>query len=121
MDSVVAEAFPRESYAIAPARETERAMTSWAEEILTPAQFFTSATDTAIAWSGERKLSLAVLRDAVDSFFRYRNDPTTRGQRLFRTLPARVLDFRVSLSLSVNALGRRMVFPERWHGLSELR
>lgn len=84
MYSAVAEALPMESYAVASANESERAVTSWTEEIVTPDQFFTSATDTAIAWSGERKLLLAVLRDAVDSFFRYRNDPTTRGRRLFR-------------------------------------
>jgi hypothetical protein len=40
--------------------------------------------DSAVAWSGERKLLLAVLQDAVASFFRYRQDPTTRGKRLFR-------------------------------------
>lgn len=84
MYSAVAEALPRAHFAAASAHETERGMTSWAEEILTPAQFFTSATDTALAWNGERKLLLAVLRDAVESFFRYRNDSTTRGQRLFR-------------------------------------
>ena len=39
----------------------------------------------------------------------------------YGTLPARVLDFRVSRSLSVNELGRSVVFTERWQGLSELR
>jgi hypothetical protein len=75
---------PMESYAIAAVRETANNAPSWAEEIITPAQFFASSTDTALVWSGERKLLLAVLQDAVDSLFRYRNDPTTRGRRLFR-------------------------------------
>ena len=83
MYSAVAEALPRESYAVAAARETERDATAWTEEIITPEQFFTPAKDTALAWSGERKLLFAVLQDAVDSFFRYRNDLTTRGRRLF--------------------------------------
>jgi hypothetical protein len=84
MYSAAAEALSIEPYAVVSARETERDATSWTEEVITPAQFFTTATDTALAWSGERKLLLAVLRDAVESFFRYRNDPTTRGRRLFR-------------------------------------
>ena len=44
-----------------------------------------------------------------------------RPERMLRTLPARVLDFRVTLFLSVNELGRSAVAAERWHGLSELR
>jgi hypothetical protein len=84
MHSAAAEALPIESYDGAAARETERAETWGTEEIVTPDQFFTPATDTGLAWSGERKLLLAVLRDAVETFFRHRNDPTTRGQRLFR-------------------------------------
>ena len=64
--------------------ETDRYTSIATEEVLTPEQFFPSAKDSAIEWSGERKLLLAVLRDAIDSFFRYMRDSTTRGKRLFR-------------------------------------
>ncbi|MGE0683989.1 MAG: hypothetical protein AB7P69_24175 [Candidatus Binatia bacterium] len=66
--------------------KTDNSMPSWSEEALTPEQFFPPAMDSVVAWSGERKLLLAVLQDAVGSFFRYRKDPTTRGRRLFREI-----------------------------------
>ena len=79
----LAEALPLRHAAYAPVT-TDNFMPSWSEEVLTPEQFFPSARDSAAAWSGERKLLLAVLQDALASFFRYRQDPTTRGKRLFR-------------------------------------
>jgi len=81
--SALAEAFPVASSAYSSAA-TDSSLPSWSEEVLTPEQFFPSALDSAASWSGERKLLLAVLQDAVESFFRYRQDPTTRGKRLFR-------------------------------------
>jgi hypothetical protein len=81
--SALAEVVPLEHAAYSSAK-TNDSLPSWSEETLTPEQFFHSATDSAVAWSGERKLLLAVLQDAVGSFFRYRQDPTTRGRRLFR-------------------------------------
>ena len=64
----------------------DNSMPSWSEEILTPEQFFPSVMDSSVAWSGERKLLLAVLQDAVASFFRYQHDSSTRGKRLFREI-----------------------------------
>lgn len=64
--------------------KTSDANPSWSEEALTPEQFFPSAIDSAATWSGERQLLLAVLQDAMGSFFRYRQDLSTRGKRLFR-------------------------------------
>jgi hypothetical protein len=66
--------------------KTNDSMPSWSEEVLTPEQFFPLAIDSAVTWSGERKLLLAVLQDAVATFFRYQHDPTTRGKRLFREI-----------------------------------
>jgi hypothetical protein len=66
--------------------KTDNSMPSWSEEVLTPEQFFPSAIDSAAVWGGEQKLLLAVLQDAVASFFRYQHDPTTRGKRLFREI-----------------------------------
>jgi hypothetical protein len=57
-------------------------------EVVTPEQFFTPAERSRIAWTPERRLLLAVLEDAVAMFFRYRNDPSTRGKRLFRETQA---------------------------------
>jgi hypothetical protein len=58
------------------------------DEVVTPEQFFTPAERSRIAWTPERRLLLAVLEDAVAMFFRYRNDPSTRGKRLFRETQA---------------------------------
>lgn len=82
-DSAAAEVLPAKHEAHA-AIKTNDSMSLWGEEMLTPEQFFSSAVESAAAWSGERKLLLAVLQDAVASFFRYQHDPTTRGKRLFR-------------------------------------
>lgn len=57
---------------------------SWADEVLTPEQFFLPASDSLATWTGERRLLLAILQDAVDTFFRYRLSQTVRGRRLFR-------------------------------------
>ncbi|MGE0821195.1 MAG: hypothetical protein AB7G75_10150 [Candidatus Binatia bacterium] len=40
--------------------------------------------DSRTYWCGARLLLLAVLEDAVHSWFRYRHDSSTRGQRLFQ-------------------------------------
>lgn len=78
-----AEVLPLRQEAYSPAT-TDNSMPSWSEEVLTPEQFFPAAKDSTLEWNGERKLLLAVLRDAIESFFRYMKDPTTRGRRLFR-------------------------------------
>lgn len=81
--SALAEVLPL-GHAAYSSASTDSVMPSWSEEMLTPEQFFPAARDSAVAWNGERKLLLAVLQDAVAYFFRYRQDPTTRGKRLFR-------------------------------------
>jgi hypothetical protein len=81
--NALAESVPLEQIAHSSAK-TDSFMPLWSEEVLTPEQFFPLAKDSAAAWSGERRLLLAVLQDAVESFFRYRKDPTRRGRRLFR-------------------------------------
>lgn len=57
---------------------------SLVEELVFPEQFFTRAVESASHWTGERRLLLAVLQEAVDSFLRHRNATTRRGKRLFR-------------------------------------
>ena len=49
-----------------------------------PSQFFLLATESHAHWSGSRRLMLSVLQDALTTWNRYRRDPSTRGQRLFR-------------------------------------
>ncbi|MGE0827350.1 MAG: hypothetical protein AB7G75_22535 [Candidatus Binatia bacterium] len=64
--------------------ESPSSISTVSDEIVTPEQFFTTADRTAIAWTGERRLLLAVLEDAIASYLRYRESRTTRGKRLFR-------------------------------------
>jgi hypothetical protein len=52
-------------------------------EMTLPEQFFRAANQSFAVWTGERRLLFAVLEEAVESFFRYRNATTRRGQRLF--------------------------------------
>ena len=49
-----------------------------------PSQFFSLASESHAHWSGSRRLMLSVLQDAFSTWRRYRQDPSTRGQRLFR-------------------------------------
>jgi len=62
----------------------EKPLPSWADEVVTPEQFFFSALDSTASWTGERRLLLAVLEEAVATFVRYKDATTTRGKRLFR-------------------------------------
>jgi len=50
---------------------------------LLPEQFFSPGTQSFALWTGERRLLLAVLEDAVNSFLKYRVARSRRGQRLF--------------------------------------
>lgn len=67
-----------------PADDAGAPLPSWAEEALAPEQVFSPAADAARHWTGERRLLLAVLRNAVEEFLRHRHARTTRGKRLFR-------------------------------------
>ena len=62
----------------------DRPHSSWMDEIILPEQFLGRARDSSASWTGERKLLFAVLQDAVSSLYRYRNDASFRGRRLFR-------------------------------------
>lgn len=62
----------------------KRAMPSSIPGLLTPEQFFQSATSSAHMWNGERRLMAAVLHNAVDSLFRYLHDYSPYGRRLFK-------------------------------------
>jgi hypothetical protein len=65
--------------------ETARLETPWPStaEMTLPEQFFRAADQSFVVWTGERRLLLAVLEEAVESFFRYRDATTRRRQRLF--------------------------------------
>lgn len=84
MNTALAKNWPVESSAVPAFRESGKSLASMHEEVLTPEQFFMPRDRTAIAWTSERRLLLAVLEDAVGSFLRHRRSRTTRGQRLFR-------------------------------------
>jgi len=71
---------------IATARQFDReeqASSLFGVEIMVPAQFFNRAGGKAIH-SGEMRLMLAVLEEAVATFQRHLHDYTGRGARLFR-------------------------------------
>ncbi|MCS6924290.1 MAG: MerR family transcriptional regulator [Candidatus Binatia bacterium] len=84
MDSAPREALAADAFDVAPVDDTETPLPPWAEEALTPEQFFSLATESRRHWTGERRLLLAVLQNAVDELLRYRDARTTRGRRLFR-------------------------------------
>lgn len=55
----------------------------WEYEILTPDQFVLPARESRAAWTGERRLLLAVLQDAVYTYGKYCHVRTRQGKRLF--------------------------------------
>lgn len=55
----------------------------WEYEILTPAQFALPARESRAAWTGERRLLLAVLEEAVHTYYKYCHVRTRQGERLF--------------------------------------
>ena len=57
---------------------------SWSVEQLLPEQYFVPAWESAVAWTGERRLLCAVFQEAVHTFLTDRDARTARGQRLFR-------------------------------------
>lgn len=69
----------------APLAEAAKLAIPWSSttEMTLPEQFFRAANQSFAVWTGERRLLLAVLEEAVESFFRYRNAATRRRQRLF--------------------------------------
>lgn len=64
-------------------RVAEREL-AFIDETLLPEQFLTSAYESRRVWTGERRLLLGVLEEAVHSFFQYRSARTSRGKQLFR-------------------------------------
>jgi hypothetical protein len=76
--------FPAGPVLPAPLASSPPPLTTIMNEIVTPEQFFTSARHAAASWTGEQRLLLAVLEDAVANFLRYKDASTTRGKRLFR-------------------------------------
>ena len=76
--------FPAEQFVPVPAEQPPQSLVPLGEEILTPEQFFTYSRNSGVSWTGERRLLLAVLEEAVANFLRYRHATTTRGKRLFR-------------------------------------
>jgi len=65
--------------------ETLKSAIGWSldTEAILPEQFFRLSQESHAVWTGERRLLLAVLTEAVDSFLRYRAATTRRGRRLF--------------------------------------
>ena len=61
---------------------------SWSAERLLPQQLFVPALESAAVWTGERRLLLAVLQEAVHTFLTYRDAGTQRRQRLFHEVQA---------------------------------
>lgn len=57
-------------------------------KVILPEQFFRPGAESFAALTGERRLLFAVLEEALHTFFRYRNDRSRRGQRLFNEVSA---------------------------------
>lgn len=55
----------------------------WEQEILTPDQFALPARESRAAWTGERRLLLAVLEEAVHTYCKYCQVRTRREKQLF--------------------------------------
>lgn len=51
--------------------------------MILPAQFFRAGNESFAVWTGERRLLLAILEEAVHSFLKYRCARSRRGRRLF--------------------------------------
>src|SRR5262249_1007888 len=64
---------------------TERELDFIDEPILLK-QFLTPSYGSRRLWTGERRLLLGVLEEAVRSFFRYRSARSRRGKQLFREI-----------------------------------
>src|SRR5713101_6594058 len=64
-----------------PMRVAEREL-AFIDETLLPEQFLTPAYESRRIWTGERRLLLGVLEEAVHSFFQYRSARTSRGKQL---------------------------------------
>ncbi|MGE0827343.1 MAG: hypothetical protein AB7G75_22500 [Candidatus Binatia bacterium] len=84
MNAALARSWPEGTLKAATSTELSPATSALAEAVVMPDQFFVSAERSQIAWTPERRLLLAVLEDAVASFFRYRHDHSRGGKRLFR-------------------------------------
>ncbi len=54
------------------------------DETLLPEQFLPLAYESRRVWTGERRLLLGILEEAVCAFFQYRCVRTNRGKQLFR-------------------------------------
>ena len=67
-----------------PRPEAHHPPLSWAEEALTPDQFFRFAANPPVVWGGARQLLVAVLFNAVNTLFRYRHDHTKHGRRILQ-------------------------------------
>lgn len=83
MNTALANNRPVASSAVPAFRESGKSLASLHEDVMTPEQFFMPRDRTAVAWTSERRLLLAVLEDAVSSFLRHRHSCTKRAQRLF--------------------------------------
>ena len=55
----------------------------WEYEMLTPEQFVLPARESRAAWTGERRLLLAVLEDAIYTYGKYCHVRTRQAKRLF--------------------------------------
>jgi transposase len=62
-----------------------------------------------------------IVVESTDNWYWLVDGLMAAGYRVHCTLPARELDFGVSLHLSINELGRSAVVAERWRGLSDVR
>ena len=84
MDDVQVKIISTAQYPARSALEENHPLPSWEPAVLTPEQFFRRATDSALLWTAKRRLLFAVLHNAVESFFRYQHNYTSRGRRLFK-------------------------------------
>jgi len=67
---------------------TQEPPRSWSAERLLPAQYFVPPWESAVVWTGARRLLCAVLQEAVHTFLTYRDARSAREQRLFREAQA---------------------------------
>jgi len=82
--AITKEHHPRPLWGLPTSMRVAERELAFIDETLLPEQFLTPAYESRRVWTGERRLLLGVLEEAVHSFFQYRSARTSRGKQLFR-------------------------------------
>jgi hypothetical protein len=82
--AITKEHHPRPLWGLPTSMRVAERELAFIDETLLPEQFLTPTYESRRVWTGERRLLLGVLEEAVCVFFQYRSVRTSRGKQLFR-------------------------------------